>query len=198
MTSIKEMSSRGTRIGRYGIASAAAALTAVVVLAAAPASGQAVKRPPQSANPFAEGLELCLGVAEGAAAMEATLTGRGWNVDDRYGYGPYQETLSASRFTEASDFYLYASVEVYPTLQLVYCTYEVEGLTATVDFNGVASQFGMTGEVRVQEDGTFGTWELIGEDTVLFVLASVEEDYLYLQVNYIGGRTSTGAVGGIK
>lgn len=181
--------SRGLRLG----VAAAALLPAVL---ATPTLAQ--KGPAAGRDVIDEGYNLCLDAVAGLDYLRQSLNAAGWTIDDDANYGPYQVYINASIVGDGTtgDRYLYATVETYPTIDLVYCTYEVEGAYSVADY-GLLSAYGLDGEYQDLEDGTYGVWEVADEAGGQLWLLQAQQDYLYFQLDWVGpGYRDTPATGG--
>jgi len=179
----------------FQIGAAAVALSSVVLVA--PALAQ--KGPGTTAGDVIDqGFNFCLDAVVGLDFLWDSLVAAGWTIDEDANYGPYQTYINASLIgtgTTASR-YLYATLEQYPTIDLVYCTYEVEGAYNAPNF-GLLSAYGLDGEYQTLTDGTYGVWEAGDEDGAQLWLLQAQSDYLYLQLDWIGpGYRDGQATGG--
>jgi hypothetical protein len=184
----------GAKSRRLQFGAAAAALSSVVL--ATPSLAQ--KGPAAGPDVIEEGYNFCIDAVAGLDYLRESLAAAGWTIEDDATYGPYQTYINASLIgdgTTASR-YLYATLEQYPTIDLVYCTYEVEGAYAPPYFE-LLGDYGLDGEYQMLEDGTYGVWEA-GDDTgAQLWLLQAQVDYLYFQLDWIGpgyrdGQTTGG------
>ncbi|MCW5718735.1 MAG: hypothetical protein KIS68_12975 [Bauldia sp.] len=183
--------SRRLRLG------AAAAALLPVVLASTPTFAQ--KGPGGGQNVIDEGYNFCLDAVAGLDYLRESLTAAGWTIDDDADYGPYQTYINASLIgNEATAAkYLYATLEQYPTIDLVYCTFEVEGAYATPDFD-LLNDYGLDGEYQTLNDGTYGVWEIADDTGGQLWLLQAQQDYLYFQLDWIGPGYRDGPATGAK
>ena len=173
-------------------------LVALAALALATGPALAQKAPPQTPLPvetatppavsaaFADAYAACIGAAFNMETAGENLRAAGWTVDDPFPEGPFSLTVSASKMDDINgDVYFYAIVEGYPTVGLVYCTYEIEGVVGEVDFTTTPAELGLAGGIEVTEGGVFGAWELLNDDGGVLILAQQEGEYFYFQVNVV-------------
>lgn len=189
------MSHDGAVSRRLRLGVAAAALLPAVL--ATPSLAQ--KGPAANVDVIDEGYNFCMDAVAGIDYLRESLMAAGWTIDDDANYGPYQTYINASLLGDGTtgDKYIYATLELYPTIDLVYCTYEVEGAYSPPDFTLLGDYYGLDGEYQMLEDGTFGTWESATEDGGQLWLLQAQEDYLYFQLDWIGpGYRDTPATGG--
>ncbi len=181
-----------SRSFRLGVA-AAALIPAVL---ATPTLAQ--KGPAAGPDVVDEGYNLCLDAVAGLDYLRESLAAAGWTIDEDANYGPYQTYINASLLGEGATTtrYLYATLEQYPTIDLVYCTYEVEGPYAAPDLE-LLGTYGLDGLYETLEDGTYGVWEIADDAGGQLWLLQAQEDYFYLQLDFIGpGYREGQATGG--
>lgn len=179
---------------RLGVA-AVALLPAVL---ATPSLAQ--KGPATGIDVIDEGYNFCMDAVAGLDYLRQSLTAAGWTIDDDANYGPYQTYINASFMGDGTTGakYLYATLELYPTIDLIYCTYEVEGAYDTPDYTLLGDYYGLDGEYQMLEDGIFGTWESATEEGGQLWLLQAQPDYLYFQLDWIGPGLRDGATTGGK
>lgn len=175
----------------------AAALALLPAVLATPSLAQ--KGPAAGADPIDEGYNFCVNAVAGLDYLRDALTSAGWTIDEDSNYGPYQTFINASLPGNGTtgDKYIYATVEQYPTTDLVYCTYEVEGAYGTPDYTILGNAYGLDGEYQTLADGTYGTWEANDDSGAQLWLLQAQDDYLYLQLDWVGpGYRDAPATGG--
>ncbi len=192
----KTGAAEGRAAKRFAPVSIAAGLA--VLLTAVPVMAQKgpTTLPPFPDDPFQEAFDLCfeasIDIDEAADNMEAA----GWTVDDFYETGPFIVSLSASRQVNGADIYFFGTFETYATVGLMYCTYDIEGAAAPIDFATVGPDFGLEGDFVVNEGGTYGAWELLGDGEGYLITARQEGDYFFIQMNRIGELAGAPLTGG--
>lgn len=182
-----------------------AGAAAAALLLAVPVAAQPAKPPPPSAPAagpadasaaFGDAIAHCANAIDDIELAEATLLDLGWESEGIVDHGPYQQTVDASKLGDAlGDLYYYAAVEQYLSVYLVYCTFEIEGEITGVDLAVGAEAFGLEGDVQVDGDAQYGTWELFLDEEVFLVQAEAYSDYFFLQLNWVGD-VPTGPVTG--
>lgn len=151
-----------------------------------------------------EGYNFCLEAVAGLDYLIESLTAAGFTIDENSNYGPYQTYVNASKLGDGTtgDKYVYATLETYPTTDLVYCTYEVEGPYRAPNYDGFVANHAIDGDYQALADGTFGVWEQFYEDgsTTLFLVQDTPADeYFYFQLDWVGpGYGMGGGSGGGK
>lgn len=163
----------------------------VATLALAPAiiaTPSLAQKGPAGAEVIEEGYSLCLDAVDNFDDVAGVLTAAGWTIDEQSNYGPYQNYINASKLGDAAvgDKYFYATIEHYPSRDLVYCTYEIEGPYATPNYEFFNNIDGMVGEYQNLPEGTYGTWEWLAEGVDELWLMQAEPEYFYLQLDWVG------------
>ncbi len=184
----------GAKSRRFQFGAATVALSTVVL--ATPSLAQ--KGPAAGPDVIEEGYNFCLDAVAGLDYLRQSLAAAGWTIEDDANYGPYQAYINASRVGDGTTAarYLYATLEQYPTIDLVYCTYEVEGAYSEPNF-ALLGDYGLDGEYQTLEEGTYGVWELGDEAGAQLWLLRAQPDYLYFQLDWIGpGYREGRATGG--
>ncbi len=175
----------GIRRSRSRVAAIGVGAFALLAFAVAPGLAQKAPPPPPPSNAFADGYEICMQAAMDLTAVQALLTNAGFTMDEPIVEGPFQHTVSATKIDDVNgDAYFYVVVETYPTLELTYCTYEIEGVVGEVDFAAATDAFGLDGGVELGEGGVYGAWEMLGDEGGALILAQQEGDYFLFQVNF--------------
>lgn len=187
---------QGAAARRFAPMGVAAGLA--LLLTSVPVMAQKVPNnlPPFPDDPFQEAFDLCadasINIDDAADNMEAA----GWAIDDFYETGPFIVSMSASRQVNGADIYFFATFETYATVGLVYCTYDIEGAAAPIDFQSVGPDFGLDGHVETTEEGVYGAWELLADEDGTVITARQEGDYFFVQMNWFfeltGGTTPVG------
>ena len=185
---------RGAAARRFAPMSVAAGLALLLTSVPVMAQKAPTNLPPFPDDPFQEAFDLCTdttySIDDAADNMEAA----GWTIDDFYETGPFIVSMSASRQVNGADIYFFATFETYATVALVYCTYDIEGAAAAIDFDAIGPDFDLEGTVETTEEGVYGAWERLTDEDGAVITARQEGDYFFVQINWFfefGGGTTT-------
>lgn len=178
---------------------AAAALLLAMPAAAQPAKPTPNAPPPAAADAsaaFSDAMAYCANAIDDIQMAEGALLDLSWESEGIVDHGPYQRTVNASKIGDAlGDLYYYAAVEQYVSVTLAYCTFEIEGQITGVDLTAGAEAFGLEGDVQVDGESQYGTWELFLDEEVFLVQAEAHSDYFFLQLNWVGNAPTAPVTG---
>lgn len=177
-----------------------AAFVALMLMVLAASQAQAQQKGAPTSDILIDMIDTCGLIVDVGADAESDLIADGWSVDDVYQNGPYSLEISASKiFSDDSDAYAFGVIENYPTVDLGFCSLDIQGLASTVDLYDVTDTYAVDGAVSQDEYGYWhGSWEMNDGDSIYLLLVHYEEEnqYLLVQMNRIGG--GTGASGSVK
>ncbi len=186
---------QGAAVRRFAPVSVAAGLALLLTSVPVMAQKAPTNLPPFPDDPFQEALDLCTDASNNFDTAADNMEEAGWAIDDFYETGPFIVSMSASRQVNGADIYFFATFETYATVGLVYCTYDIEGAAAPIDFQSIAPDFGLEGNVETTEEGVYGAWERLTDDDSAVITARQEGDYFFVQMNWffpLAGGTTTG------
>lgn len=187
---------QGAAARRFAPVGVAAGLALLLTSVPVMAQKAPTNLPPFPEDPFQEAFDLCAEATYSLDDAADIMEEAGWTIDDFYETGPFIRSMSASRQVNGADIYFFATFETYATVGLVYCTYDIEGAAAPIDFQSVGPDFGLEGNVETTEEGVYGAWELLTDADGTVITARQEGDYFFIQMNWLfeltGGTTSGG------
>ena len=159
---------------------------ALASLLALPATPGLAQKGPAPAAPFDDGFNMCSEAAGDLSALEASLVATGWTIDDTYGIP--SPAASAPRNSAAPAATSTTTPWSRPTPRSASSTAPTTSKNSPERSTSpaLAPATTSTGDVQTVPTGTYGSWQRLGDEDGLLILASQEEDYFYFQMNWIG------------
>ena len=145
---------------------------------------------PTTRNAVELGFNLCLQALGNIETMSDSLAALGWTIEEDRFVGPYAYELRANQSDDRrGNSFFYASVEIYATVEIGYCSLAVEGTPEIVDLREVTRLYDMEGETQISDEGAYGTWEAVLDMATIFVLAHQEDDKFFFQLTTVSQRS---------
>lgn len=129
-----------------------------------------------------DAMALCLQHIRQDGDVRAQFEDEGWLLEAPY-KTPFYSDLSGTRdYDGFGTGYVWGFIESYPAHRILYCSFDIYDSLEPIDIATLDADPALVGEVAQTDDGTFGTWQMRGEDEVALVQAYFDGKDFHYQV----------------